>query len=94
MKHRSNKRGSVLLSVFIASILIGMMTEYFAFVRAVNIRLTHNEIGIQRLREKTDAGLMPKLELIDKIKGYINLYESCSSDGELDVYKDRLNRYE
>jgi len=94
MKHRANKRGVVILIVFSVGVLLGTLTQYFAYARALNRSLARNEITIQKLREKTDAGLLSKRELIDKIKGYISLYASCSSNGELDGYKDRLNRYE
>lgn len=94
VKHTSNKRGVVLLSVFVVSMLLGMVTHYIAYARDLNRDLVRGEMAFKKIRAKTDAGLLPKHELIDMIKGYISLYASCSSSGELDVYKDRLNKYE
>jgi len=93
MNYRPN-RSVCVLSAFVVSFLLGMLTHYFAVARDLNGRLMRSEIAIQKLRGKTEAGLLSKSDLIDKINGFINLYDNCSKAGELNGYKERLRKHE
>jgi len=93
MNYRPNKSVCV-LSAFVVSFLLGMLTHYFAVASDLNRRLMRGEIAIQKMREKTEVGLLHKSALIDRINGFIRLYDNCSKAGELDGYKERLRKYE
>lgn len=88
------KKGLILLAVWILSFILGGVTYYIAVGRDIDKRLARSEMGIQKIRERTEAGLLSKREIIDKINGFINLYDNCSKNGELDGYRERIRKYE